>query len=481
MDVKTKPTEELAETVEITITEEVDEEQQIQDEVGHRSHDAIPPLIVDEQLERLNTEAATRKKHERRKANEVKKRTIQRMQLQMTAPLDIGLDFHDQALGRGQDDILDLEMSRKQLGKESHVELINLVDDKDDFESDEGENAMDEDDETLDPDDEVDKKVDDLEAELDGLHDAYQERMKERDTKYTVKEARRKDKSREEWHGIQQRDSDDDDSDESEGGYDVVQSAKARVGEDSDSESDPESDHHLDAPFTNGGLKRTRGGDAGVGGRRLKKARTGQLETSRAASMWFDQDVFAGVDLAVGDGEDESEDEDEEMHDVEVVDVDDADEAGASGSEGSVESEDPFEVVPQEDQDEEMWDVDGEDQDEIKRSKIQSTVLEIHSQGRMDPDKSYRIRSVNGRSRLHSPPTGEPENNQNPPDQRRIQPLLPQFQRGITTVVPRRREQTLQIQHTHHEGGGGCPQSSPTCSGRSSNQEDRRGQGSQEI
>lgn len=345
----------------------------------------MPPLTADEQLERLNTEAVARKKRERRKANEVKQRTIQRMQLQMTAPLDIGLNFQDQALGHGQEDILDLEMSKKQLGKKkNHVDLINLVDDKDDFESDEGgqgEDAMDEDGEILDLDDQEDKEVDDLEAELDGLYDAYQEKMRERDAKYRVKEARRKDKSREEWHGIQQQDSDDeDDSDESEGGYDVVQTVKARFGEDSDSDSDSESDDDLDASYTSKRLKRMRGANAKVDGRQLKKARTGQqLETSRAASMWFDQDVFAGVDLTVSNDEDGDGDEDKEMHDAEDEDLGGEGEEDVSQSEGSAGSEDEFEVVPQEDQDEEMWDIDDEDQDEIKRSKIQSMVFETPS------------------------------------------------------------------------------------------------------
>ena len=373
------------------------------------------------------------------------------MQLQMTAPLDIGLDFKDQALGHGQDDILDLEMSRKQLGKKAHVDLVNLVDDKDGLEDDEGEqgeDAMDEDAGALDLDDEGEKKVDDLEAELDGLYDAYQERMKERDTKYRVKEARRKDKSREEWHGIRPQDSDDDDSGESEGGYDVVQATKARVGEDSDSDSDSGSDFGQGVPLTGGKLKRTRGDDAEIGGRQLKRAKTIQLETSRAASMWFRQDVFAGVDLTVGDdgdedeGEEEDEDEDDEMRGLEDEVVDEGEE-DVFQSEGSADSEDDFEVVPQEDQDEEMWDIDDEDQDEVKRSKIQSTILETHFQTTVDSDKCCRIRSVNRRSRLNSPSTGQPGNHQNPLDQRRVQPLLPQFQRGTTTVVPRRREQTL--------------------------------------
>ena len=401
------------------------------------------------------------------------------MQLQMTAPLDIGLEFQDQALGLGQDDILDLEMSKKQLGKrKTYVDLVNLVDDKDGFESDEeeqGEETMGEDEENLDSDGE-NKKVDELEAELDGLYDSYQERLRERDAKYRVKEARRKDKSREEWHGIQQQDGDSDDSEESEGGYDVVLAAKARFGEDSDSDWDSESVDDSNAPSNGGKLKRWRGADAEVDGRQSKKAKMERLETSRATSMWFDQDVFAGVDLKVSD----DEGGDEDIHNVESGDEDVNEEDGedAPQSEGSVNSGDDFEVVPQEDQDEEMWDVELEDQDEINQSKIKSTVIEARPQGTTSADDCCRIWFVNRRSRLYSSPTCQPGNHQNSPGQRRVQPLLPQFQRRITCLVPRRRGQTLQIKHTYNEGGGGRPPGSSTCPGCSSNQEDCRGQGS---
>ncbi|KAL1740567.1 FtsJ-like methyltransferase-domain-containing protein, partial [Schizophyllum fasciatum] len=93
---KAKDAQELTETVEVT--EEVDEDTQIQEE-----------------LERLNAEAAARTKRQRRRANEIKTKTIQRMQLQMTAPLDIGMEQADASLG-GQDDFFDLdevERSRK--------------------------------------------------------------------------------------------------------------------------------------------------------------------------------------------------------------------------------------------------------------------------------------------------------------------------------------------------------------------------------
>ena len=289
----------------------------------------------------------------------------------MTAPLDIGLEFHDQALGHGQDDILDLEMSKKQLGKKAHVDLIDLVDNKDSFESDDEEQREDgtaEEEGDLDPDREEDKKVDELQVELDELYDAYQERLKERDAKYRVKEARRKDKSREEWHGIQPRDSDNDnDSDESGGGYDVVQATKAQFGEDSDSDSDSEPDDNLDVPSANGKPKRRRGADAEIDGRRLKKVRTKQPETSQAACIWFDQDLFAGVDLTVNDDED-----------VEGEGLDQGGEESGSQYESSAGSENDFEVIPQEDQDEQMWDGDHEDKDEIKRSQIQSTAIRAH-------------------------------------------------------------------------------------------------------
>lgn len=301
----------------------------------------------------------------------------------MTAPLDIGLEFQDQALGHGQDDILDLEISKKQLGKRAHVDLIDLVDNKDSFSSDEEEERDDMmvEEVNIAPEEEENKKADELELELDGLYDAYQERLRERDAKYRVKEARRKDKSREEWHGIKQPDSDDADDDddgaetgESEGGYDIVQAHKARFEEDYGSDSDSEPDSDLDLPSAKKKLKRPGGTDAEGGGRRLKKAKTERLETSQATCMWFDQEVFAGVDLTAND--DEDEDENEKVN-AEKGDLEDDDEENVS--QGSSSSKDDFEVVPQEDQDEQTWDGDHEDQDEIKRSRIQGTAIRAHS------------------------------------------------------------------------------------------------------
>ena len=79
----------------------------------------------------MNAEAAARAKRERRRANEQKTKTIQRMQLQMTAPLDIGLEHTDSALQTGHDeDMFDLGDTTKALAKKGGLSrLLNAGDD----------------------------------------------------------------------------------------------------------------------------------------------------------------------------------------------------------------------------------------------------------------------------------------------------------------------------------------------------------------
>nr|VWO94241.1 Uncharacterized protein [Ganoderma boninense] len=340
LEVKTKPTEELTETVEVV--EEADEEEQIQDE-----------------LERLNAEAAARAKRQRRRANEIKARTIQRMQLRMTAPMDIGMEQSDAAL-RGQDDMFELDNADALKGKRSGAGY-------DDSSDEEGVGAEreDEDDEMLDWEEERERKVAGLEEELDGLYDAYQDHLKERDAKYRVKEARKNNKAREEWHGIGKGD-DSDSSDAEEGGYEKVQRAKARIGENDSDSSDDSSDEDDAAGNSRMASKKRRRTDGPVEGS-SKKARIvvqpvapkTAVSLSRSAQLWFDQDIFAGADEAI---------EDDEEGDGEEGD----------GEGGAGWSDDDFEVVPQdEDDDVEMWDVDGENEDEVKQAKIQTEAVTL--------------------------------------------------------------------------------------------------------
>ncbi|KAG5652171.1 hypothetical protein H0H81_006011 [Sphagnurus paluster] len=356
LDNKTKETEEFTETVEIV--EDVDEEQQISEE-----------------LERLNAEAAARTKRERRRANEIKTRTIQRMQLQMTAPLDIGLDQQDLSLG-GQEDMFDLGGTEKALRKKGGIDRLigddgNLMEDSDEEEGSEDS------DEFLDSEEERERKVNGLEAELDGLYDAYQSRLRERDAKFKVVEARRKNAEREEWGGIKTKiDSDDEDEEtsrEEDGGWDKMQAVKEGLSDDEESSDGDTSSEEEDMSQMKGS-KRVISERASHPKNTERAKLVSKLEvpvttasTSKAAQVWFSQDVFSGLD-----GMDDDNDED----DQDDASMQDAQSENDWESAASDDDEDDFEVVPQEpDGDVDMWDVEGENEDELKQAKIRKLGL----------------------------------------------------------------------------------------------------------
>lgn len=312
LDVKTKSTEDSTEVVEIT-EEPMDEDQQIQTE-----------------LERLNAEASARAKRERRKANEVKTKTIQRMQLSMTAPLDIGLEQQDAALMMDED-MFDLGEAEKGLKRRGGAQKFASRDKEEDDSGDEEEGEGEEsEEEVLDSDEERERKTKGLEDELDGMYDSYRQRLAERDSKFKVKEARKKNKEREEWHGIKEDksgSSDEDDEDGEEGGWEVMQQAKGRNDDSSDDDSESEIGETPSA-----GQKRRRAGETKAAGKITKKARFADDKvadkavpaSSRQADLWFSQDVFGDVG-EIPDSEEESGLEDEEDED-EVDDAEEADE-----------------------------------------------------------------------------------------------------------------------------------------------------------
>ncbi|KAI0313545.1 FtsJ-domain-containing protein [Amylostereum chailletii] len=330
------------------VTEVVDEDEQIQVE-----------------LERLNAEAASRTKRERRKANEVKQRTIQRMQLQMTAPLDIGLEQSDPGLGLGGEDVFDLGDTEN--GLEKRGGIVRFADGEDGSSGDESPNdGMESDGEVLDTDDEREQKTKLLEGDLDGLYNAYRERLSERDAKFKVKEARRKNKEREEWHGI--KDSEEHDEDEyasEEGGWDHVQTAKGRNDGSSSDESSDEDENQDEKPVI--GQKRRRPRETLPKKTRLvTKLEEPRSAGSKAADIWFSQDVFGGPG-GLEDIEDNQSDEQPSNTEDNEEDEDMLSEEDESGSP----SDDDFEVVPQEPDDVTMWDVEDEDEDEAKQKHIQ--------------------------------------------------------------------------------------------------------------
>lgn len=252
-------------------------------------------------MERLNAEAAARAKRERRRANELKARTIQRMQLQMTAPMDIGMEQQDAALGLGQDDVFDLTQARQTQRKDQNA-AYTLDGEGDDamVDSEAEDDQAEAEDEPLDSEEEKERKLTGLEAELDGLYDAYQGRLRERDAKYKVKEARRNNAEREEWGGINDHD-DQEDSDSEEGGWDKVQESK--VNDDDSSSSDSSDDSDAEAPPVSRILKRRRSGQEQLLDQEKKRQRLvpsaesakSKVSTSAAAQVWFSQGIFSEI------------------------------------------------------------------------------------------------------------------------------------------------------------------------------------------
>lgn len=252
------------------------------------------------------------------------------MQLQMTAPLDIGLEQSDAALG-GQGDIFDLGLAEKTAGKKGSVaKLVGELDGgSDDSDEDVDGSAMDEEDGK-----DEEARIAGLENELDGLYVAYKERLTERDSKAKAREAR-KNKDRDEWAGFGEKDSDEGSDGESEGGWDVIQRAKnaVDVGDSSDSDSDEDEDEHSENESKKRGTKRklAKASSPPAKKKKLISNLAATIETSTKTKLWFDQDIFKGAEIEDIE-EDEEEWEDSESEPEEILEESESsEEVGFSG------------------------------------------------------------------------------------------------------------------------------------------------------
>ncbi|KAK2461835.1 hypothetical protein APHAL10511_006298 [Amanita phalloides] len=329
LDVKTNKTEEITEAINVVV--DVDEEQQIQDE-----------------LERLNREVEARTKRERRRANELKTRTIQRMQLQMIAPLDIGLEQHDASLNLGQDDIFDLSKTEKTMHKKGVVDLLGSNGDdlgvsEDEDESDAVSTGF------LHSEDERETRIKDLEEELDGLYLAYQSKLGERDVKSKARNIRQRNEGTEEWHGIPHKSSDEDDdsTDEEIGGWNAMEEAKVTLFDDASDDSDDDGTKIVTGKKRE--LLPDTLSDVSKRPRLLMDPEVTEPKTNHTTKLWFGRDVFAGEeDLEVeSDGYEETS-RGSRRH------VDDRIHSDSSGND--------FKIVPQELSDDGLWDINDEDQ-----------------------------------------------------------------------------------------------------------------------
>lgn len=323
-------------------------------------------LKIQEELQALKDKENAKKKRERRRANEQKQKEIVRMQLNMTAPMDIGMEEAG-PMGEGAMfalKTLDQSAAVKRIAKGKMALIKEEEAKKDNHDSGLGSSADTEDDES-------DEEEDRLERELDSMYDQYRTRKGERDAKYRAKRLR-EEKEDGEWEGVS--------ADEKGVSDDEV------LEEDSDDDEDDEDDEEglaqkalirdLDAAPAADGL-------------------------SKRATRFFNQDIFKDVAELLGDDEEAEEDgeqktetaQEDELADAMEVDEEEVEEvpapkatkqkkqkakAPAPAPESEDSDDGDFEIVKSDRKDEVVEDDDESDwEDEHKRRKDPRPEIDI--------------------------------------------------------------------------------------------------------
>lgn len=207
-------------------------------------------LAIQEELQRLKDQESSRKKKERRKENERKQREIYRMQMNMTTPTDIGMEQNSPF---GEDSMFTLKAANKASNLEplANGKMSSKLHTQDESESDEATES----------DYESDPEEDRLDRELDSLYGQYLESRDSQDIKKRAKKAR-KEIDNEEWDGF----------------------SDSERGSDADSEDDSETDEDNETED-------------------IAKVNGSISDLSSKAAMFFDQDLFQGIEGMVEDGD----------------------------------------------------------------------------------------------------------------------------------------------------------------------------------
>lgn len=223
-------------------------------------------LQIQEELQAMKDKEGSKRKREKRRENEKKQKEIVRMQLNMTAPMDIGMEEAG-PLGEGATFTLKTIDKTDALRKLARGKMT-LVEAKK-IEVDSG---------LVSPpsDDDSDPEEDRLEAELDTMYDTYQERKSEADAKYRAKKAR--EEHDDEWGGVS--------ADERS---DAAESSGLEEEEDSDS------DDGEDRVPANGLLTD------------LDDSKPAANGLTKRAVAFFNQDIFKGIPNIANGDEEESE------------------------------------------------------------------------------------------------------------------------------------------------------------------------------
>ncbi|CAD6887253.1 unnamed protein product [Tilletia laevis] len=385
----------------------------------HEEEELDEEAQIDEELVRLNEESARRARKERRRKNEAKAKTVQKLQLSMTTPMDIGAELADEAVQGGEAEFFGLNHVdaegrwTQRHGRTSKPDADGLVDVEgaEQLESD-GEDGTpkrrlnEADLEDLDSDEEREARLVALEGDVDDMYEQYRTHLQERDAKFRARETRRKLEHREKWEGIKDghgSDSDEDDENpktgedgedqDSDGGYDIIERRKnMEETYDSDDAEDDEDDAEDAKAQLKSILKKRKRADAAdakpTAAPRKKRAVVRdeeegpaiQAPQSREAAIWFDNPLFKSIPGLADEDESgdeerdagaesgsEEEDASEDDDDYEDVDEDEDAEEGEGGGD-----DDDIEIVPQDDDalGHADWDFDDEDLDEQKREYI---------------------------------------------------------------------------------------------------------------
>ncbi|KAF2475068.1 uncharacterized protein BDR25DRAFT_331697 [Lindgomyces ingoldianus] len=225
-------------------------------------------MKIQEEMERLKDQDSKKKKKERRRENDKRQREIVRMQMNMTTPMDIGME---QTGPQGEGSMFGLKAVDKAgvLAKVAKGRMATIVEHNKPQESS---------DEELESDDEEDR----LERELDSMYDEYQEQKSTRDAKYRAKRARKEDEDGE-WHGF------------SDSQKDV--SSDEEIVEDDGSDSSEDEEDGLKALITD-----------------LEHENDTSNGLTKRAARFFGQDIFRVIDGL--DGLEEDEDSGIDIEDV---------------------------------------------------------------------------------------------------------------------------------------------------------------------
>ncbi|KAL7918183.1 Spb1 C-terminal domain-containing protein [Trichoderma austrokoningii] len=213
-------------------------------------------LRIQEELQAMKDSENSKKKREKRKENEKKRREIIRMQLNMMAPMDIGME---ESGPQGEGAMFSLKRMDKTNGMNRFTRgKMAVVSNSKDSNPDEALAA------TTEPV-ESDSEEDDLERDLDAMYEQYTERKLEADNKYRAKKVR-KEHGDDEWEGLSADEKTESDASELEEEEDT--------SDDEDDESGPAA-----------GLLTDLDGSAGET----------QDGLSKRAAAFFNQDIFKEI------------------------------------------------------------------------------------------------------------------------------------------------------------------------------------------